>query len=262
MTTATLHPLKIDVAQFGVASQHAAAIESASTRGLPELAPAFVSHDGTMVLVGSGPSLPTFIDEIKAERAKGRPILAINGAHDFLCEHDLTPDLFLTTDPRDLRHNLERKNHHTVYLLASRCAPEVFDHLKDCAVMLWHSNSHHEEVETVKKYAKLAIGGGSTSGLRAIAVAWFMGFRNFILFGYDSCLDAEGKKRFYGGQVGLTTPVIVGGKKFVCNMAMAAQANEFQKATYGWLPDLHIESRGPGLISAILEERKKAGYRV
>lgn len=260
--TATIQPLDIDVTQFGVSQQHVRAIESACQRGLPELPPGFVSHDGTMVCVGSGPSLPTYLDEIKIERTKGRPILAVNGAHDLLCEHDCIPDLFLTTDPRDLRHNLARKNDQTVYLLASRCAPEVFDHLKDCRVMLWHSNGHQEEIETVRKYAKLAIGGGSTSGLRAIAVGWFMGFRNFLLFGYDSCCDAQGRKRFYGGPIGMTKEVIVGGKKFVCNMAMAAQANEFQQATYGWLPDVHIESRGPGLISAILEERKKMGYRV
>jgi len=53
--SATLQPLHIDVAQFGVAGQHVEAIKAAAARGLPEFTPALVSHDGTMVVVGSGP---------------------------------------------------------------------------------------------------------------------------------------------------------------------------------------------------------------
>src|SRR3990167_855282 len=92
--TTTLSPLRIDVAQFGVAAQHVSAIDTNAARGLPELSPSVIAHDGTMVLVGSGPSLPTFIEEIRAERERGRPILAVKGAHDLLCQHGLEPDLF------------------------------------------------------------------------------------------------------------------------------------------------------------------------
>lgn len=260
--TAQLERLNIDVKQFGVAGQHASVIQAALDRGLPEFAPALVSHDGWLVCAGSGPSLPAHIDEIRAEREKGRPILAVNGAHDLLCEHDLQPDLFLTVDPRDMRHNLKHKNAHTTYLLASRVAKETMDHLSDCKVMLWHSYGYQEELEVVKTKAKLAIGGGSTSGLRAIAVGFYMGFRNFVLYGYDSCSDAAGNKRFGGNSYVPTTDVVVGGRTFRCNMAMAAQANEFQNATYGMLGKIHIESRGDGLISAILAERAKQGKMV
>jgi uncharacterized Rossmann fold enzyme len=264
--TTLVQPLKIDVSQFGVAGQHLPNIRAACLRGLPELAPALVSHDGTMVVVGSGPSLPAFAADLHAERAKGRPICAVKGSHDWLCDQGVEPDLFVSVEPRDRRHHLQRKNQHTCYLLASRVSPDVFDHLKDCRVMLWHSYGHQDEVEAVHEHAKYAIGGGSTSGLRAIAVCYLMGFRNFILYGFDSCNDAHGQKRFDGSQSGLTTDVIVGHgatrKQFTCNMAMAAQANEFQLCTYGLFPDIHVESKGPGLISAILDERKRAGKRV
>ena len=260
--TATLQRLHIDVSQFGVAGQHVPNIHAAAQCGYPEFAPAVVSHDGTLVLVGSGPSLPTVIEEIRAERVKGRPLLAINGAHDFLYEHDLPPDLFLTVDPRDLRHNLKHKDRYTLYLLASRCAPEVFEHLKDQRIMLWHSWGKGEEVDAVKSITKYAIGGGSTSGLRAIMVGYMMGFRNFILFGYDSCNAPDGTKRFDGSQTGVTRDVICGDRTFSCNMAMAAQANEFQLCTYGLMPDIHIEARGDGLIAAILAERARLGRRV
>lgn len=267
MTAATLERLKIDVAQFGTAAQNCSAIARNSQRGLPELSPAIVAHDGTMILVGSGPSLPTFIDEIREQKAKGRPICAIKGAHDYLIENGITPDLFVSVEPRDRRGNVKLKNQDTIYLLASRVSPEVFDHLSDCKVMIWHSWGHATEIEEVQKYTKLAIGGGSTSGLRAIAVCYlFLGFRNFILYGYDSCNAPDGTKRFDGSQTGVTTDVIIGEgehkKTFICNMAMAAQANEFQTCTYGLLPNIHIEARGNGLIAAILEERKRQGKKV
>jgi len=262
METPTIQRLQLDVGQFGVAGQHLPAIRSAMQRGLPEFAPALVAHDGTMVIAGSGPSLPAFIDDLKAEHASGRPVLAVNGAHDFLCEHDLIPDLFLTVDPRDIRHNLRQKNDGTIYLLASRVAPEVFDHLKDCRVMLWHSAGHPLEMPAFEGTGVKKIGGGSTSGLRAIAVGYIMGFRNFVLYGFDSCNDAQGRKRFDSGVVTVNTDVIVGDRTFICSMAMAAQANEFQQCTYGLLPGIHLEAKGDGLIAAILAERKKQGYRV
>ncbi len=260
--TALLQPLKLDVSQFGVAGQHQPAIRAALARGLPEFAPALVAHDGTMVIAGSGPSLPAFIEELKEERTKGRPILAVNGAHDFLCEHDCIPDLFLTVDPRDLRHNLRRKNDQTIYLLASRVAPEVFDHLHDCRVMLWHSAGHPLEMPAFVGTGVKKIGGGPTSGLRAIAVAYLMGFRKLVLYGFDSCNDDQGRKRFDSGTVAVTTDVVVGGRTFICNMAMADQANQFQFSAYGMLPDLHLDVKGDGLLAAIVAERRKAGFRV
>ena len=257
-----LQPLQIDVRQFGVAGQHIPAIRAALDLGLPELAPAIVKHDGHMVLAGSGHSLPAFIDEIRRERDQGRPLLAVNGAHDLLCAHDLIPDLFVTTDPRDLRHNLRHKNAQTVYLLASRVAPEVLDHLKGCKVMLWHSYGAPDEMAAFDGRKVLRVGGGSTSGLRAIALSYMLGFRHMVLYGYDSCNDAQGRKRFDGGTVSNNTDVVVGGRTFTCNMAMAAQASEFQTCTYGLFPDIHLEAKGDGLIAAILEERRKQGKRV
>jgi uncharacterized Rossmann fold enzyme len=265
MMTATLAPLQIDVSQFGGANQHISVIQTNMARGLPEFVPSLVQHDGTMICVGSGPSLPTFIEEIKAERAKGRPICAVKGAHDFLCDHGVEPDLFVSVEPRDRRGNLKRKNDTTVYLLASRVATEVFDHLKDCKIVVWHAYGTSEEMRAYKGMGTMATGGGSTSGLRAIALCYLMGFRNFVLYGYDSCNAPDNTtKRFDGSQTGVTHPPIWVGSKgpFICNMAMAAQANEFQTCMYSLFPDIHLEAKGDGLIAAILEERKKAGKRV
>lgn len=251
----------IDVGQFGTALVHQETIRKNLARGLPELTPALCAHDGTCVLVASGPSIHQFVDEIRAEREKGRPIVAIKGAHDFLCEHGIEPDLFISVEPRDRRNNLSHKTERTIYLLASRVAPEVFDHLGKERVIVWHSLSFDEERDVFKDTGKMLIAGGTTSGLRAINVMYYLGFRNFVLYGYDSCLAEDGKtKRFDGSQAGQMIPVIMGGRKFTCNFAMAAQANEFQNV-WRVMPDVHIESKGDGLISWIISERKKHGKK-
>jgi len=260
--TATLQPLALDVEQFGVAMLPIAAIRANMARGLREFVPSLIAHDGVMVFAGSGPSLPAFINEIREERANGRPILAVNGAHDLLCEHEIVPDLFVTVDPRDIRHNLRRKNEKTIYLLSSRAAVEVFDHLQDCQVIIWHSAGHPQEMPAFDGLDVLRVGGGSTSGLRAIMLAYLMGFRSMVLYGFDSCCDAQGKKRFDSGTEFTIMPITVGSRTFICNVAMAGQAQDFQGCTYHILPGLHLEVKGDGLLAAIVEERRKAGYRV
>jgi hypothetical protein len=105
---------------------------------------------------------------------------------------------------------------------------------------------------------KLAVGGGTTSGMRAINIGYLLGFRNFVLYGYDSCNRADGMKRFTGEMTGPTMDVYVGAekRKFTCNAAMAQQANEFQMI-YSVMPEITVEAKGPGLIAAIIEERRK-----
>lgn len=255
-----LHPLNLEVGQFGTAEANVGQIESAIARGLQELCPALCQHDGTMVLVGSGPSMPWFVDDIRKERALGRPILAIKGAHDFLCKHGLEPDLFLSVEPRSRVENIQLKNQRTIYLLASRCHPEVFDHLADCRVMLWHTLSHNRESSVMP--GRALVGGGSTSGLRAICVAyWMLGFRRMVMYGYDSCLAPDGiTKRFTGEATGKIIDVHCGGRKFLCNYAMAQQAQDFLSMLASQtMPDLQLECKGGGLIAESLAELRRNG---
>lgn len=255
-----MQPLRLEVAHYGTPESNGANIVSALKRNLPELTPGLCSHDGHFVIVGSGPSLPHFIDEIKAERELNRPVCAIKGAHDFLCSNGLNPDLFLCVDPRDRRENIQLANHDTIYLMASRCDPVMFDHLAGKRVVIWHSFGVIAEGDFYK--GRPAIGGGSTSGLRAITVGYVMGYRNFILYGMDSCL-AEDRltKRFTGEKAGTVFDVIVGDRTFYCNGAMAQQAQEVQDLMTA-LPGLHLDIKGDGLLAAIWAERKRLGLPV
>lgn len=252
-----MQPLEITVVAAGEKEELCSNILSASGRGLPELTLAPIKHDGNIVLVASGWSMPDYIDEIKAHRRAGRPIVAIKAAHDFLVENGVEPDLWVNLDPRDRTSGIQRLNDHTVYMPASRCPPCTFDHLAGRKILLWHSWSPGEEMEAIGP-GKLAVGGGTTSGLRAINIGYLLGFRAFTLYGYDSCNRADGVKRFTGETTGPSVDVYVGGpggRKFNCNAAMAQQANEFQKL-FEVMADITLDVKGPGLIAEIMRVRE------
>ena len=251
-----MKPLEITVQAAGTAEELCSNIRSALSRGLPELTLAPIKHDGHIVLVASGWSMPDYIDEIKAHRRAGRPIVAVKAAHDFLVENGVNPDMWVNLDPRDRTNGIQRLNDHTVYMPASRCPPSTFDYLKGRKVLLWHSWAEGPEMDAIGP-GKLAVGGGTTSGLRAVNIGYLLGFRKFTMYGYDSCNRADGVKRFTGDVTGPAIDVFVGGpsgKKFSCNMAMAQQANEFQKL-FDVMGDLQVEVKGPGLIAEIMRVR-------
>ena len=248
------------VQQYGNEEELSGNIRYALSLGLPEIVPMFFSHDGTWVIVGSGPSLPDFLDDIRKEREQGRPIVALNGAHDYLCEHGIVPDIFITIDPRPMPQNLKYANNKTFYLIGSRCSGETLDLLKDRKVLMWHAWG--EPYENALLMGKFVITGGTTSGLRAFSIGYVMGFRKFVGYGMDSCFNGNIKR--CDGIIGEKMPkiidIVVGGKTFYTNYAMAAQANEFQNL-YAALPDISIEMKGPGILAAIIEERRKLGLR-
>lgn len=257
-----LQPLNLDVRQFGLPDGIAENIEYSLSLNLQEFAPALIPNNGTIIICGSSPSLPDGIDEIR-QLHKDIPIIAVNGAHDFLLENLITPDIFLTVDPRGMPQNLKHANDNTIYLLASRVNIEDFKRLEGRKRVIFHSWSEDDEELIPKK--KMRIGGGTTSGLRAVNVAYLMGFRKIILFGMDSCLGKNQEKRVTDKRLAdnvMRVPVVLGNppREFMCNAAMAAQAHDFQ-SIWDIMPELNIEVRGDGLLAEIVKQRQLLGYK-
>lgn len=247
-----MRELSIDVSQYGEPEGIQENIKYALSLNLQELQPAPCCHGGRIAIVGSGPSLEEHIEDIRNETC---PVLAVKGAYDYLRERGITPDLYLSVEPR--YRPIKNPSKDTFYLLASRVNKKMFDDLKDYPILLWHSWSINDEAPA----GKLAIGGGSTSGLRAVNVAYVLGYRKITFYGMDSCLGKSGEKRV--GQDPLSdhvekTDVIVGDESYLCNMAMAAQAQDFQNI-YDVM-DISMEVKGGGLLAAIQKERQRLGY--
>jgi uncharacterized Rossmann fold enzyme len=230
-------------------------MEAAIARGLPEVLAMRPIQQGVIVIAASGPGLAKEVQTLRLMQEAKRPIVAVRGAHDFLIDHGIIPDFATTVDPLpDSWTCFMRKAPGIQYMIASQCPAEVFDHLADRQVTIWHP--YIMKGQTRPK-DRMWIGGGTTSGLRAIALFYAFGWRHFALFGFDSCLDGE-TLRFDGTGVKSgddVKEIRFNGKSYWCNSAMALQAQSFQ-IYYEWMPDAHFYAFGQGLIPDIIRAKE------
>lgn len=256
-----MQPLAIDVRQFGQPEGIADNIRHSLSLGLPELQLGLYRQDGTFVICASGPSIENHVEDIRKDLQDGKTICAVKGSYDFLRSHGITPDIYLSVEPR--YKPVTNPARESTYLLASRCHPQMFEDLKSFRIVLWHSWSTTDQMELLQ--GRPCIGGGTTSGLRAVNLAYCLGFRRFKMYGFDSSLGVRGEKRVGQEKLGEhvnTTEVQVGeeGPRFITNMAMAAQAQDFQ-SIYDMMPDIMVDVIGTGLIPTIWNQRKERGLR-
>lgn len=232
-------------------------MDAAIARGYPQVKEAQSAKTGAILLVASAPSVKGQLELIKKMKAAGSPIVAIKGAHDWLIDNGVMPDYALAIDPQEHRIAFYKPQPSVHYMIASQCHPAMFDNLDGYQVTLWHP--YVKKGQDRPKNCML-IGGGTTSGLRAISLFYVLGYRQFELFGFDSCNDGdllrvngEGLKE---GDKLIEVNIEPQGETFYCNTAMALQAEHFQ-TYYDYLPDATFNGHGRGLIQAIIKKREQ-----
>tara|TARA_R110000868_G_scaffold176513_3_gene414239 strand:- start:10078 stop:11724 length:1647 start_codon:yes stop_codon:yes gene_type:complete len=231
-------------------------MEAAIARGLPEVLKQTPAHDMPIALIGSAPSVKGQLEIIKKMRQAGTKLVAIKDAHDWLIEQGVVPDYALAIDPQEHRWNcFKRKNARVNYMIASQCHAAMFDHLRGLNVTIWHPYVMKEQK---RPRNRMLVGGGTTSGLRAISLFYVLGYRHFALFGFDSCCD-NGVLRVNGdlpkaGDELNEVRIERDGETFYCTPSMALQAEHFQDY-YDWIPDAHFYGYGHGLIQTIIKKR-------
>lgn len=235
-------------------------IRSAMRRKLPIVSPRR-EISGTAVLCGSGPSLRDTLDKIREHMDRGDYIVAIKGAHDFLLNHGIVPDAGLAIDPQPKIYHTFTPRKDVKYYFASQVHPSVLNKFNEYDVELFHlyTNIPPEEMADIVGDGFL-LGGGSTSGLRAMTLMFVLGYRDFHLYGFDSCMS-NGLRKITGEgqQHKKVIDVHVGGpdssEVYTADLAMAAQAEEFEKMMHflnGMAP-VTITTHGKGLIPAIVK---------
>ena len=232
-------------------------MDAAIARGYPQVKQAQEAKTGAILLVASAPSVKGQLELIKKMKAAGSPIVAIKGAHDWLIENGVTPDYALAIDPQEHRIAFYKPQPSVHYMIASQCHPAMFDNLDGYQVTIWHPYIKKGQDRPKKT---MLIGGGTTSGLRAISLFYVLGYRQFELFGFDSCNDGE-LLRVNGdglkdGDKLIEVKIDPNGETFDCNMSMALQAEHFQ-TYYDYLPDATFNGHGRGLIQAIIKKRNQ-----
>ena len=223
-------------------------------------------HAGTAIIVGGGPSLKDQLQTMRMHKQRGGIVFALNGAHDWLLEHGIMPDLHVLLDARqeNVRFVQEPKKLIT-YLVAAQCHPDVFEALKGQNVITWVSC--HDTPENDKLLAGkfpgiplTMIGGGATVGLKTLNLAYLWGFRKFQIFGMDSSYQGKEnhayKQSLNDGESRMA--IHAAGKDFICAPWMAKQATEFQRQ-YRQLVGLgcKIKVHGEGLLPWIYQQIKE-----
>lgn len=151
---------------------------------------AALTREGPIAVVGYGPSLATTWPAL----ADYAHIITCSGAHRFLRDRGIVPTWHLDVDPRPHKVALLGAPHpDTTYLLASACHPDLFDHLADSRVELWHVFDPSDEGARRLPPGEWAVTGGANAGLRAMAMGRLLGFRALHVFGMDGCAGPTGQ---------------------------------------------------------------------
>jgi hypothetical protein len=183
---------------------------------------------GTAAICGSGPSLPSMLGPVGwCDKNPKIAVFAIKGAHDFLIENEIIPDVMVMMDakPDQVRY-VKNPNPDVEYWIATQCDPSVFTALEGQNVIGWHGAGVTAPVSG--RY----VGGGRSTGVRSIGLAASLGFTILHFFGCDcSFLDGNAYSTNEGDKkIKKICDVEVNGQTFVSTMDMVGQAFDFMEA--------------------------------
>ena len=214
----------------------------------------------TAVIVGGSPSLAESTDCIN--KSVDDVVIATNKTAAYMAERGIIFDYHVLVDAREENIKfLTEVGPKVDYLLASQCNNNIFDAIDGKSVTVWHPKIKGiVELTEGDGRPRCIVGGGSTVCLKAIAIAYIMGFRKFRLIGMDSSYSC-GKHHAYEQPLNdddLIVNVQVDDKMFVTTPWMVAQANEFEDLFFELLRlGCDFEVYGDGLIPYIARESMK-----
>lgn len=143
-----------------------------------------------IAIVAGGPTLRETIGRLKDFKT----VMSAGSSHDYLVSQGIVPDYCVLMDgiPEAIDW-LKHPQKTTTYLAASQNNPIMFDHLKGYNVHLWHAMGLEDSVYGDEP----TVGGGSTTALRCLELAFLMGFWDMHFFGLDSCYADDGTTHAY-----------------------------------------------------------------
>lgn len=220
------------------------------------------TNDVEIMLLGGGPSMPAFLDEIRQQRANGVKLVTLNGAYNWALDHGLTPSATVIVDARAFNARFTKPViDGCKYFIASQCDPSVLDGLPKDRTYLFHTMPNLVGDILDEHYGRAwhAVPGGSTVLLRAIPLLRMLGFKRFHLYGCDSCLLGEAHHAYAQPENdgALVVPVTLSGKIFYCHPWMVSQAAEFVTLIQKLGDEIELAVYGDGLLAHILETGAK-----
>lgn len=247
----------VDVGILNVADTEVIANVTHNTKqGWKQVTPHETNNLEVMIL-GGGPSLDKFEAEIKQKRAEGVKLITLNGSYNWALEHGLVPSAQIMVDARQFNARFTKPVvDDCVYLISSQCHPDVLEGLPKEKTYLWHTTAECTREVLNDAYDRWwHVPGGSTVLLRAIPLMRMLGYKQFHLYGCDSCTMDTGHHAYAQAEndADRVMPVTVGGRVFQCTPWMAAQAQEFMALIKHLGNEIEIATYGDGLLNHILE---------
>ncbi len=224
-------------------------------RNLPDVIPR-----RKLTIIADGPSAK----DVDIWKIDG-PILAVNRAINLFTGKGTWPAYSAACDAQALVAGFlpERPPNETIYYVASKCHPDVFQKLKNNKVETWHIGTHGKDRVCIPEAISVTI-----------SVTWLMarlGFTDFEYWGWDGCF-MDGKHHAsnnddwtdmptlslnYGGKI--EGDEIIGGRIFQTTRSWAAEAKSadqfFQLAEYF---DIGVKIHGDGMFACAQQFLKAA----
>jgi uncharacterized Rossmann fold enzyme len=220
-------------------------------------------RDGTQypaIIVGGGPSLEHDLWRIRGHQLSGGLVYATNNTYRYLKENGITPDAHVMHDAR--AENLAFvPTEDTKCYYASQCHPDVLDAAGD-RLICWHPHSELAlEVIGDSPKGKTMVSGGSTIGLNAMSLAYILGHRTLLLFGFDSSY-ADGEGHAYAQSLNegeWVVEVETAGQTFRCAPWMVQQSEQFLPLANQLMAlGCHVAVYGTGLLPTLAAHTEPA----
>lgn len=204
-------------------------IKNSLSLSLPKLE-MIPAHDGHAVIVGGAPSLKRHLDEIRERQKHGQVIFSTNNTYNYLVKNGIIPDCHVMIDARpENAEFLPCADHNSVCYYASQCHPSIFENAKN--VVLWHSMDEGIQQYIGNDTGDPLVGGGSTVGMKSLALAWILGYRQFHLYGMDSSYENE-EHHAYPQKLNDNEKILelfMGDKKYFTAPWMCTQVENFKE---------------------------------
>ena len=216
----------------------------------------YLTQDAEVMILAGGPSLQQHQKQIHEMREAGVKMVTLNGAYNWALKLGFKPSAQIIVDARPFNARFTKPvSPGCKYLISSQCDPSVLEGLPHDMTYLWHTGAEHVREDLDAAYPVWwLVPGGSTVMLRAIPLLRMLGFKQFHLFGFDSCLDGDAHHAYAQPEndTEMVIPVTVGGRTFRCHAWQIAQAQEFMDLVKFLGDEIELEVYGDGLINHIL----------
>ena len=209
---------------------------------------------GALIIVGGGPSLAGEIEALRELDTDENRVLCVNDVHDFILDHGIKPwgMIYMEIGPwEEGRPPVREPIDGVKYLLSSCSNPINYDFFKDADILQWHAwNGLGTESAVRAVYPDSPVlGGGGTSGLRAINLGIAAGWHRFHLFGMDSSF--EDQTHAYADRPATETEIVCAGRTFKTQPRLAKQAKDFRELCMKWHAMFDLVTHGDGLLQHI-----------